>query len=1232
MKGNVVMHPKIIKLLKFLFPEWQVFDDIKRYGFIYRKKQQAGASKHISNRDSTLQPRSQAEHGNPTTSTQRQGPLPTIGQPQASQGKVPNYTRDISDARTIQRKKSATTAHTSADRIDQIFQTIRASLGQEIIGQRQFLDELCLAFKRPFVTGMEPIKPKNAIVVIGHPGSGRRKSVTTLVSLLHEHRLIRQQTIAKIDLASYTTASEFNLFLSDLYTCLYGASDLVLFENIDKAPSKVIDAITALTSTGFYQLPARYTVEQNKLIETTGMLTEQTISDIYANGKFFVFLYEKSKESLADLSSRQFIDAIGDIVHIDPYHREDINNLAWFVISELQQKCQLQLSLTIEVMPEVADNIAQQFNEKTGVTSMQEYVDHYIFKALAEMRLRDIVPTDEPIYLHVKNNKLIAICANDELPLNEYVRQMETLGLEDLQQELDQIVGIESVKKYILTLEDHVKVQKMREEKGVDTGNISMHMVFTGNPGTGKTMMARFVAKYLKALGVLSTGQLREVTRADLVGEYVGQTARLTSDMIKSALGGVLFIDEAYTLYRDEHDTFGIEAIDTLVKGMEDYRDDLVVILAGYSNEMDKFFQANPGLKSRFPNIVHFPDYTSEEMWEIANIMSQQKGYEIDPTCKEPLINVFDKSQIKGRNDSGNGRLVRNIIEAAILKQSQRILHEQESRYDLLVYDDFNFEDHSSFDLEASLAQIVGLKNVKDFIRTQQKLLIAQQKRQEAGLNVDTTQSLHMVFVGNPGTGKTTVARIMAQMFKEMGLLKAGRLVEVDSSDLTGQYVGQTAKKTEEVFRSALGGVLFIDEAYALATNNSSFGAEAINTLVKLLEDYREEIVVILAGYEQEMKEFLQANSGLESRFPLRVEFPDYTAEELFEIAKMIIADKGFILAEDAKPVLKEEIERMHRHASAHSGNGRMVRNYIEEITRNQSARIAINEVAPQEMNIILPLDIKPTEKVLKTFDLETELANIIGLEEVKDYIRGLHARLRIQAERKKLGLPVTEQQTLHMIFTGNPGTGKTMMARIVANVLYNIGMIQTNKLVETDRSGLVAGYVGQTALKTREVIEEALDGVLFIDEAYALAQGHENDFGKEAIDTLVKMMDDYRDRLVVILAGYPQDMERFLLQNPGLRSRFPNIIEFPDYDLPALMDIAKKFYHDNGFKLTVHAEEKLAQIFIEASQQYDFGNGRYVRNVFERSLNLQAKRLSQQQYLSEKDLIEITDQDIEGV
>src|SRR5690625_2609080 len=184
MKGNVVMHPKIIKLLKFLFPEWQVFDDIKRYGFIYRKKQQAGASKHISNRDSTLQPRSQTEHGNPTTTTQRQGPLPTIGQPQASQGKVPNYTRDLSDARTIQRKKSATTGHTSADRIDQIFQTIRASLGKEIIGQQQFLDELCLAFKRPFVTGMEPIKPKNAIVVIGHPGSGRRKSVTTLVSLL----------------------------------------------------------------------------------------------------------------------------------------------------------------------------------------------------------------------------------------------------------------------------------------------------------------------------------------------------------------------------------------------------------------------------------------------------------------------------------------------------------------------------------------------------------------------------------------------------------------------------------------------------------------------------------------------------------------------------------------------------------------------------------------------------------------------------------------------------------------------------------------------------------------------------------------------------------------------------------------------------------------------------------------------------------------------------------------
>ena len=262
--------------------------------------------------------------------------------------------------------------------------------------------------------------------------------------------------------------------------------------------------------------------------------------------------------------------------------------------------------------------------------------------------------------------------------------------LESVKAELDEIIGLREIKEYIFSLEDHYKVQQMRKEQGMRSASLSMHMIFTGNPGTGKTTIARIVSKYLKAIGVLSGGQLVEVTRADLVGKYVGHTAPLTTQVIKSALGGVLFIDEAYSLYRGKDDSFGLEAIDTLVKEMEDHRDDLLVILAGYSKEMAEFMTANSGLRSRFPNIIEFPDYTGEELLKIALSIAKGKGYELTEAAQASLLDYFNIMQAMDSRESGNGRLARNVVEKAILDQSRRLVAEPESRLDLLEERDFD--------------------------------------------------------------------------------------------------------------------------------------------------------------------------------------------------------------------------------------------------------------------------------------------------------------------------------------------------------------------------------------------------------------------------------------------------------------------------------------------------------------------------------------------------------------
>ncbi|MDR1284773.1 MAG: AAA family ATPase [Campylobacteraceae bacterium] len=1105
---------------------------------------------------------------------------------------------------------------------------IENKLKEIIIGQDEFVDNLCVAFKRPFISGYDSVKPKNTIFIFGNRSSGKALGVRTITSVLADKAVLNYHQVSKMDLSRYSNNTHHNIFLSDLYKALHEASDVVLFEDFEKCHSSIIDIIANLVQNGFYLMDRRYVSQNDVLIEATGSLVQNSIDKISANGKFFVFISEKRSSSIADIFGNKFILHVNDIITLNSFEKAALEKIAKNLIKEFTFKCIDNLRLHVSLSNDAISKLIDSFNAKIGIAGIAEYIDANIYKPLAEYKIKHNFISSS-VRIDVDNDTFLCDIDNNTINLSSVIKRRDTLGLDEVKSELDNIVGLLDVKEYVLSLEDNLRIQEMREKSGLKTAKISMHMIFTGNPGTGKTTIARVAAKYLKALGVLSSGQLREVTRNDLVGQYVGHTAKITNDVIKSALGGVLFIDEAYSLSRNASDPFGVEAIDTLVKAMEDYRDDLVVILAGYEDEMRDFLKANSGLKSRFPNIIDFKDYSSLEMYNISLIIAKSNGYIIDENCKERLIRLYDKKQIKGRNDSGNGRLVRNVIEGAILQQSKRLLKDKNASMNILSAKDFNFEDYQAFDLEKSLSNIIGLENVKDFVRTQYKLLIAQKKRQNIGMAVDVTQSLNMIFTGNPGTGKTTIARIVAKMFKDMGLLKSGHLVETDKGGLVSGYVGQTAKKTEDVFKSALGGVLFIDEAYSLS-DTDGFGKEAINTLVKLIEDFRGEIVVILAGYKQEMKDFLKSNSGLLSRFPLNIEFLDYTPEELYKIAVSMIKAKGFILDGNCEHILFEQIVSLHRQSNAHSGNGRMIRNYLENIIRSQSTRIASEDVSDDKMNLIIDSDIIQKTSQNAAYDLENEFSHIVGLDEVKNYIRSLNAKLRLEKERKKMGLPTNSFGTLHMIFKGNPGTGKTMMARTVANVLHNMGVIKTSKLIETDRSGLVAGYVGQTAIKTKEVIWEAMDGVLFIDEAYSLASGGENDFGKEAIDTLVKMMDDNRDRLVVILAGYSNDMDRFLSINAGLKSRFPNIIEFKDYNIDELLQIAMSLYNAKSYFLDDKALDKLKTILMEAKNGLRFGNGRYVRNIFEKSINNQAFRLSTDNDLTKEELTTILDIDIE--
>jgi S1-C subfamily serine protease/Holliday junction resolvasome RuvABC ATP-dependent DNA helicase subunit len=516
------------------------------------------------------------------------------------------------------------------------------------------------------------------------------------------------------------------------------------------------------------------------------------------------------------------------------------------------------------------------------------------------------------------------------------------------------------------------------------------------------------------------------------------------------------------------------------------------------------------------------------------------------------------------------------------------------------------------------LAQMTGLETVKAEIGMLIQRLQIEAARIEKGLPT-TPISLHMVFTGPPGTGKTAVARLCGAILRDLGVLEKGHLVETDRAGLVAGYVGQTALKTRQKIADALDGILFIDEAYALVEHSGAgndFGREAIDILLKEMEDKRDRLVVIVAGYPDPMRRFLTSNPGLPSRFTKTIQFDGYEASDLVAITRLMARHDGLRLSQDADPVLKNFFERAR--TASDFANARTARTVLERARETQAARIAPLMSSPgvdlNELTLadILAATATKTNVAATGVSALEELGQMAGLEKVKAEIGTLIARLQVEAARRQQGLPVAPI-SLHMVFTGAPGTGKTAVARLYGAILRDLGVLEKGHLVETDRAGLVAGYVGQTALKTREKIADALDGILFIDEAYTLADqaGAAADFGREAIDTLLKEMEDKRDRLVVIVAGYPDQMRKFLASNPGLPSRFTKAIEFKSYEAGDLVAITHSMARRDGLHLSPDADPVLKTFFERARTASDFANARTARTVLERAREAQAARIA---------------------
>jgi SpoVK/Ycf46/Vps4 family AAA+-type ATPase len=805
----------------------------------------------------------------------------------------------------------------------------------------------------------------------------------------------------------------------------------------------------------------------------------------------------------------------------------------------------------------------------------------------------------------------------------------EERSLDDILSDLDRYIGMDEVKKAVREIAFTVHNSVQRAQRGLgEQEKAGIHIVLTGNPGTGKTTIARKLGEILESIGYLDSGHVVEVDRSKMVSPYQGETPKVVDKLCDKAMGGILFVDEAYTLapvsQGGERDQQGTQALEQLMKRMEDDRGKFVVIAAGYRQEMDNLFRINPGVRSRFSYFLNIDDYTPDQLFQIMEVFARDKKYQFTAEAKELTLKMITEIYNSRDKDFANGRTMRQLFDKIVSKQAERLQRvdiSTLSNEQMMTFEvaDIPYEAPKAVDYTECLAKLngmVGLAGVKKEISNLAAFLNLQLRRGET----NTFQGKHYVFTGNPGTGKTTVARIMADVFRTLGILSRGQLVEADRSKLVAGFSGQTAIKTNQLIDSAMGGVLFIDEAYTLKSNDQdSFGAEAIDTLLKRLEDDRGKFICIVAGYTDNMHDFIDTNPGLKSRFTQTIHFDDYTPDELTEIFINLAKAKNFTVDDETRAAIHRQFEQLYLRRDKNFGNAREARRIFDQAVEKQSQRLVSMMGDPnfkdEDMYRITTADLEvgQSEKARPLDEVLNELDEFIGMRSVKNMIRRLAVQSMFMKQRAAMGAGKVQQMAMNFILTGNPGTGKTSVARKMGEILQAMEILPTSRVIEASRATLVGKYMGETPKIVNNMCDKAMGGILFIDEAYTLSS--ENDqYGKEAIDTLMKRMEDDRGKFVVIAAGYKDEMETFLAVNPGLASRFSHKMHIDDYNEDELLAIYKKMAQKDNYRLSPEAEFKLMDVICrKVIQKSDsFGNAREMRNMLDATIQQLSMRVSQ--------------------
>ncbi len=805
------------------------------------------------------------------------------------------------------------------------------------------------------------------------------------------------------------------------------------------------------------------------------------------------------------------------------------------------------------------------------------------------------------------------------------------------------VVGMEQARGALCELYAAVQNQAARASYELRV-HTHCHLLIRGGTGSGKSLLAQRIAALLCRLSL--SGQPDAcVLDGPQLGDYLNDNGNGLEQALAQCKNRTVIIDGLSALFQDNGGS-PVSPASVLHAVLKRHRDRVNFILLGSPKDMDHLLTLEPTLKGMFLYDISLKPYSPQELTRIAQVLARQKGHTLSADALSALENRLEQEYRSPVFQGGNS--VDAILERAGKRLAQRLAQTGTvSKGTLMRLEPEDLDDtregKSLEELLAELDSLTGLASVKEQVHRLSALAQTNQEAQRLGLPSAGFGTLHMVFTGNAGTGKTTVARIVGGIYRALGILPQGdKLVECVRGDLVGQYQGHTAPKVQAKVAEAMGGVLFIDEAYSLCgSGNDSFGQEAVDTLVSEIENHRADLMVILAGYSEDMDKFLDKNQGLASRFPNRMEFTDYSQSEMEQIFLGMLSGSGKRLEEGAGPLLSKYIAE--NRGKKGFGNARGIRNLKDKLMEAQSLRLAgrlDRGLTAEDFATVTKEDlsglIQSGEKEQSLEDQLDRLRSLTGLSSVKEQVERKVYMVLAQKRMKEQNLGQDmDFGTLHMAFLGNAGTGKTTVARIIAGIYNTLGLLPDGStFIECTRADLVGQYQGHTAEKVKEVVKRALGGVLFIDEAYSLCRDRSDSFGQEAVDTLIAEMENHRRELMVIVAGYSEDMARFFETNQGMESRIPTRLYFEDYTTQELFDIFQNNMKRKGLSLPEEAARLARQWIDRESREPAFGNARGVRNITEKIMERHdariGSRISRGETPSREEYLTILPQDVE--